>query len=520
MKKIINYLFLGGIIIALAGLVLYGIKEQFKIVSLILLILGVLAILAYIVLNIKSILNFFKLRSTKYGGNSILAILLLLGIVVIINYIAFRHSYRFDTTQEKIFSLADQTVKILKGLDREIKSLIFLQEDSPEKMRLEDLMKEYRHYSKKFDYEFIDPDKSPGKAQQYKVEQYGTIVLIAGERFEKITSSQENDITNALIKITKEKQKTICFIEGHNEKDLDSQDRTGLKALKDALEGENYKVGKLFLMREEKVSDTCDIIVIAGPEKEFIETEIDNLNTYLNNGGKLLVMLDPQKASLNPLISKWGIVAKDDIVLDISGVGRLFGADEFMPMAMEYGSSEITRNFRTATIYPFARSLGRNKSEDYKGPIASELVKSHNASRSYSGPLTGQIKLDESNSQKGPHNLAMTVEKDIETPSQTEQENQTEGKPAKKARLAVFGDSDFASNSYFGFSGNKDLILNTINWLAQEEELISIRPKQITDRRISLTKGQVRSLFITLVIIIPVAIIVSGVIVWVKRRKL
>src|SRR5262249_60256227 len=154
--------------------------------------------------------------------------------------------------------------------------------------------------------------------------------------------------------------------QGHGEKDINGSDRGGFNGISSALKSDNFQVDSIVLAQQKEIPADADVVVVAGPKTDFFQPEIDMLRTYLGKGGKLLVMLDPvlkQDASkldqLTAILKEWDIAADDDVVVDVSGMGRLIGTDESVPVAASYPPHPINQNgqFNLLTAYPFARSL-------------------------------------------------------------------------------------------------------------------------------------------------------------------
>jgi ABC-type uncharacterized transport system involved in gliding motility auxiliary subunit len=254
------------------------------------------------------------------------------------------------------------------------------------------------------------------------------------------------------------------------------------------------------------------------------------LKTYLGRGGKLLVMLDPvlkadqpQPTALVALLKDWGIEAGNDIILDVSGMGRLFGTDESVPVAVSYPSHPINDNgnFRIMTAYPLARSMSPVEG-GVNGRNAQRIVETSQNSWAESDikGLTGKEppKFDEGADKRGPVSLGAAVSGPaVDAPKDPAAKPGDEPKKAE-ARIVAFGDSDFASNGVLGLQGNRELFLNTVNWLAQQENLIAIRPRDPQDQRITLTADQERRILYLTVFIVPGLILLAGIQTWWRRR--
>jgi ABC-type uncharacterized transport system involved in gliding motility auxiliary subunit len=316
------------------------------------------------------------------------------------------------------------------------------------------------------------------------------------------------------------RQPKVYFTAGHGEKDTSSSDRTGYSAISTALTSDNFTVDKLVLAQQNGIPADADVVVVAGPRTDFLSGEVDALKTYLGKGGKLLVMLDPvidtklsQPVLLQGLLKDWGITADDDVVVDASGMGRLIGADASIPVAASYPSHPITDNFNLLTAYPLARSMTPIEGGS-NGHTAQRLVETGRQSwgeTDLQSLVAGEPKLDQGKDKTGPLALADAVTAASANAPATD--------PKKgEARLVAVGDADFASNGFLGVQGNRDLFLNTINWLAQQENMISIRPRDPEDRRITLTADQERRIFFLTVLIVPGLILAAGVQTWWRRR--
>jgi ABC-type uncharacterized transport system involved in gliding motility auxiliary subunit len=456
-------------------------------------------------------------RQAKYGINTGVAILLFVGILILVNFVSNRHHLRTDLTEAGTFSLADQTLKILDGLERDVEVHAFFQ--VPDR-RLEDLMTEYRLRSDHFDFEFVDPDRRPEVAKAYDVKKYGTVVVESGEKTEVLEDVTEEKLTNAILKVSREGKKKIYFLQGHDERDIDNIDRDGYNAAKQALESENYEVATLNLARageegeEGGVPEDCATLVVASPKVDLFPHEVEQIEAYLEGGGSVLVMVDPAPAvGLESFLAGWGVDVGNNIVVDASGVGRLFGAGPTIPLVTDYPNHKITRGFNVMTFFPLARSV--TPAKDASGADRPQtLLRTTPRSWGETNMDSESFRLNDGVDLRGPVSLAVAITR--KTESAADSASEASGEDA--ARMVVVGDSDYACNSYFSVSGNRDLFLNIVNWLAEEEDLISIRPKQKEDRRVSMTAGETRFVFYLTVIALPLIVLGAGVVVKMRRR--
>jgi ABC-type uncharacterized transport system involved in gliding motility auxiliary subunit len=486
-------------------------------------IAGLVCTLLYMLSQWREIGRAFAGRQARFGTLAAASVLVVLAILVAINYLSTRHNHRWDLTAAKQFELSDQTKKVLHDLKEPVKVTVFARTD--EFQRYHDRLDEYTYQSKLLQTEYVDPDKRPALAQQLGITQLGTVVFEYKGRNEKATSDGEQELTNALIKVIQGRQPKVYFTQGHGEKDINSSDRGGYSSISAALKSDNFVVETLVLAQQTAVPADADVLVVAGPKTDFLQPEIDMVRTYLGKGGKLFLMLDPviksdapQPDQLKALLKDWDISADDDVVVDVSGMGRLIGTDESVPVAASYGSHPITQNFNLVTAYPLARSMTPIEG-GVNGRNAQWIVQTSKGSwgeTNLKALATGQAKLDPED-KPGPVTLASAVSAPATDAPKPPPAN-GEAPKTPETRLVAFGDSDFASNAALGIQGNRDLFLNTVNWLAQQENLISIRPRDPEDRRITLTAAQETGIFYLTVLIIPGLILLTGIQTWWRRR--
>jgi ABC-type uncharacterized transport system involved in gliding motility auxiliary subunit len=424
-------------------------------------------------------------------------------------------------TTQKFYSLSEQSVDVADQVMEDVHVRAFYPGgDHPD---VRDLLELYQNRNGRITWEFIDPDKAPLVAQQYAVTvygdlsnpltgesvRYGTLILEMGGRTERIEKQSqplvEEDVTNALLKIIKGERKTIYFVEGHGERSVDDSERTGFSLVRGGLERENYVVNKINLVQEDRIPEDASIVVVAGPASELFANELDLIDAYLNNGGSALILLDPAPAaSLKSLMTKWSVNVGDNVVLDATGMGRLLGMGPAAPLVASYGPHQITERMRSMTFYPMSRSVSA-AATPVAGLTVETLVETSTNSWGETNMEGAEAVLDENTDLKGPVPLGLAVSK-------------SEGEAAR-GRLVVYGDSDFASNAYYSQAGNGNIFMNTINWLAHDENFITIRPKSQDDRPLTMTEGQSRLVSYIAVLLLPVSVLVAGVSVWMKRRK-
>jgi ABC-type uncharacterized transport system involved in gliding motility auxiliary subunit len=463
-------------------------------------------------------MEFYKKRAVKHGTNVFFLTLIVIGILVLVNFFSARHHQRYDLTKAKLFTLSYQTINILAGLKDKVQVTAFFQEDRPEREKFEDLIKGYCYRSNKIKVKFIDPDKNPAITGEYDIKDYGTVVLKSGEQERRIIEPNEEKLTNALIQVSREEAQVICFLQGHGEKAIHDEESMGYSLARDKLRGEGHTIKEILLPKEGNVPEECSVLVVAGSRKHLLPEEVKLIDGYCLQEGRALFLMDPQgPPELSELLKGWGIELGRDLIID--RLSRLFGGDFAMPVVTEYEDHPITEVFRKGgsvipTFFPVACSVSL-ASETREGFSARALVKTSKGSWSYRGSVSGGIDINPDRDKKGPITLGVVMSGKVID----QEEEMNNSSASRESRLVVFGDSDFATNQYFNFSGNGDLFLNTISWLAQEEDLISIRPKDRERSRFYFTNRQGKFIFYLTVVIFPALIILAGSIIWWRMRR-
>ncbi len=428
-------------------------------------------------------------------------------IVVLANWFVDRHNRRWDLTPNQSYSLSPQTTKVLKGLKNDLTIYVFDRESGFRERR--DLLDNYSALTPRVTVRYVDPDRQPSLAGQFGIRNYGTVVVAGGDRHFEAQSSTEEGVTNAIVRLLKG-QKTVYFIQGHGERDVDSSDRAGYGRVKKQLENENRQVKTQVLLQKMEVPADCSLLVIAGPRNDFLAQEVETIKKYLTGGGRALFLLDPgmELTNLAKLLADWNVTLRNDLAIDENPVAQLVGASPSMPLILKYGSSPIVQPLaRTATLFPLTRSFEVGK--EYKAGVSAESL-CETSPDSFGvadfDPKVREVRYRAGKDTKGP--LSVAVAGTIAG----EGEKKTEG------RFVAVGTSMLAVNNYLPFEGNRDLFMNMVNWLSAEEDLISIRPKPPESQRLNMTAQQMRRVLYLGVFGLPILIIALGTSVWWRRR--
>jgi ABC-type uncharacterized transport system involved in gliding motility auxiliary subunit len=471
---------------------------------------GLACMLVYMASQWRDLASFFTRRQARYGTLAASSVFIVLGILIAVNYIGKRQNKRWDLTAAKQFSLSDQSRNVIEKLDAPLHIMVFAQNTDFQPLR--DRIQGYEYASKQVTTEYIDPDQQQTLARQNQVQQYGTLVLTYKGRTERVTTNTEQDITNGIIKVVSGEQRKVYFTQGHGEKDPASTEREGYGGIGEALKRENYLVETTVLAQQGSVPADASLVVIAGPKTDFFPPEIDALKKYLEAQGKLLMAL----------AHEWGSDVGNDLLVDISGMGQLFGATETYPVAANYPSHPITERFNVMTVYPLSRSV-TPVSGGVNGRTAQPIIQTSQQSWAEANlkAIFGRqpTKMDPAEGDKaGPVTIGAAVSAPATAAPPADPAKPEPDAPKPETRVVVLGDSDFASNAYLGFAGNRDLLMNMVGWLSQQENLISIRPKEADDRRITVTASQQLAIRWFSLLVVPALVFGSGVYSWWRRR--
>ena len=505
-SKYLTLLGILGLDLIFLGAMLSWILSEFVLVSKISLIAGVVVLIAWAILSRKRAKTVFGKRTVSMGASTTLSVAFFAGILIIANIVGARYTLRGDLTKERLFSLSEQTAKVLDSLDTDVEILLFDNEDSPKNPRAKEIISEYGERSRRVSHRIIDPDRQPQITKQYGVAQYGQAVVRIGEtKYMLVPDASEEGITNAIKQLTAKGGTKVYFTVGHGEPALHSTEPEGLSALKDGITKEGLLADTLNFMLTGKIPDDAAVVAMVGPRANPLPAELDALKEYFDRGGKLLVMLEPGVAdSVASWTRNFGVEISDNMIVDASSMGRMFGAGPEMPLVMQYDQNHaITKEFNVATMFPTARMV-RASQEPSQSLRVVEIAKTTDRAWAEKKWRAGTVQFDENEDAAGPVPIACAVENITRTP---------------QPRMAIFGDPDFITNRYIVFSGNSDLILNTIAWLGKQEKLIAIRAKDPEDRKLMLTPRQQQQIFYLSVVGLPFLAIILAELAWWRKQR-
>lgn len=496
-----------GTALAVTGLIAYSLRPDLLWAVTLAEGLALVSLILFFIFHFETLKAFSGRRSTRMGVNSLLMVVLFTAILVIVNFLASRHSVRWDLSENQNFTLAPQTYRILRALPRDVKITVFTREKDPGYQAYKERLESYRQASTKLSVEFIDPEKQPKIAQNYGIFRTDTAIFESNGQTIRVTAPSEVELTGALIRISKDAKKRIVFVEGHSERSLEDKERNGLSIAKEALTKQGYEVGTVSLLQASTVPNNTTVLVLAGPRRTVTKEEQDRIQTYVEKGGHVLMLVDPDtQTGLESLLAHWGLGLGPGVLVDLQD--RLAQGDLTSLLVRTFTEHEITQDLTSAVLFPLSRHITfdeqAGKEWDYV-PLARTSANSW-AETNLQGRV---VSLNEKEDVKGPLPMAAAL-----APKKAPEE----GKP--RPAIVVIGNSTFATNAFFNFPGNSDFFLHIAGWLAEERDLISIAPKEPALRPFTPNPTQERALLYIQVIFLPLMTFLTGMVVWRKRRRL
>ncbi|MBD2502577.1 GldG family protein [Anabaena azotica] len=601
-NKLWQYLFWLGPFLVVAGLTSGLVSDSWGTLTLALLIAGIVIIGLWLLWQSQRS-QWWNRRSTQAGTNALVATLAVLVILGLINFLGTRYQVRADLTESQLFTLSPQSQQLVQNLQQPVKVWVFDVTQNPQDQQL---LENYRRKSSNFQFEYVNPQNSPGLAQKFGVKDYGEVYLESGNKRQLVQTVNVNErlteirLTNRLQQIMSDRTAKVYFLQGHGEHPI-TEGEDAISQAVQALSDRNYNSSPLNLVQNPKVPDDADVVIVAGPKRGLFDAEVKALQEYLNRGGNALLMIDPStNPNLNSLLQEWGVRLDNRLAVDVSGAGAQLGPAA--PIVTDYGQHPITKEFAQGiSFYRLARPLEVTpvagvestpllKTKPYPDSWAESDLKDENLQfnpdKDLKGPLTLGVALtrklpapspatpqptptpaptNQSQASSTPTASPTTPASPTPTASPTTPASPTPTaspttpasptptaspttpasptptasptttptpsatltppteqkptKPATESRLVVIGNSDFATNNTFQQQLNGDVFLNSVTWLSQQDQQpLSIRPKEPKNRRINLSTSQANLLTLSSLFVLPLLGLIAAAAIWWKRR--
>ncbi|HNB50485.1 MAG TPA: GldG family protein [Anaerolineales bacterium] len=503
---------------ALTAFSLYFVQREWNLPLQISLALVVVGLAAFVILDPDRARNMMSGRQARYGSNAIVLALAFTGIIIVINVLIYQNAtdwkLRWDWTENKENTLAPETIEILTTLPEKVTVRAYYTAQSAASLDpARGLLDDFAFYGgDNFEYEVIDPGENPIAATEDGVDRDATLILQMGDNKETVTLVNEKELATALVRLRNPGEQKVYFLIGHGEFTFEETGDTSLTQLKTSLEDRNYTVESLNLLATNAVPEDAKVVVIPGPQVPLTSAEVELLRGYLDAGGTLIALTEPPAVTQfgndpDPLADylkdAWGIVLQNDIIIDLTS------QQPVVAISAMYNDHVITQKLQsTATVFPTARSVSAGTGID--GVSATEIILTSQqswAETDINSINAGQVAPNEGEDLIGPVPLAVVA-----------------NNAATGGQVVVVGDADFVTNqglTALGNIGNTELILNAVNWGADQEDLISLTPKDVTTRTLQLPpQAYVLNLILfAVVLVLPGLMLISGVVVWFQRRR-
>jgi len=455
--------------------------------------------------------SFLHARQSKFAVYAATYVAVIIAIIAAANVLANRYEKSYDATSNKRYSLSDQTVKIVKGLKQD--ATITYYDQSARFNSAKDQLDLYANLSHKVRVEYVDPDKNPNLAREAGIKNYGTAIVRIGANKQEAKGVNEEGITGAFIRNLKNTVRTVWFVTGSGEHQIDDSARSGYSRFKELLGKDEYATKSIDLLQKAEIPTDCTVLVVGGPSGDYQQPEVDAIKKYVEDGGRALLMLDPplkmgrseiaDNDALSAVLKDWGITVDKDLILDLNPIGQLAGLGPQVALVTAYDSHPIVSEMKgTATGFPLSRSIDVKSGAK---TTVQKLFASSDSSLATEKLNYPEVDPRDPKNRKGPLTIAAAG-------------TYNTGKENSQGRFVVIGSSAWVANSFVKFNGNRDLALNAMNWLSSDEDLISIRPKEPEDRRIVMTRAQMSWVRMTSQFLLPLLVVFAGVSVWWRRR--
>ena len=481
------------------------------------LIVGVAVIVVgfavYTVLDPERVRKALTGRQARYGSNAFILFVAFTGILVVANVLVQQYPQRWDVTEDKQHTLAPETIETLQSLPEPVRATAFysaqLTVQSGDTAR--QLLQDFKTNSNgKFDYQFMNPDSNPVLVKQLGITGDGKILLQMGDNKEIVTSASERELTNGLIRLLNPEKPVLYFLTGEGEHDTQTPGDGAYTRVRQVLESKNYVVNTLNLQAENAIPEDARVLVIAGPLVPLTKNSVALIKDFLDNGGSLLYLANPVPLTqfgdepdllAEYLASDWGITLDNDIVVDTNSP-----SSPFFAVGAQYSSHPITDKMQgVAAIFPYSRSITVDTENTNTSPTPLVLTIDQSWGETDFDALQSQqaLSFNEGTDLLGPMVLAAAAE------------NNT-----NNSRVVVFGSSSFAQDDNFDFSGNGDMFVNSVDWVAEKESLINLTTNTPQDRTFN-PPGSLQFILtiISVICVIPLVIIIAGVYTWIMRRR-
>jgi ABC-type uncharacterized transport system involved in gliding motility auxiliary subunit len=441
---------------------------------------------------------------------SLIFTVLFIAIIGMLAWLSTQYVYQADWTRGARNTISDGSRRLLDAMHEPVQITAFVREDELTRSQIRDLVGTYQRFKDDITLEFINPDLAPERIREMGIASGGEIVIRYQGRSEKIQTLSEQQLTNALLRLTRQDQRWIVFLTGHGERRSSGDTNHGLGTFSQELERKGLNVEAISLVEAEIPSNT-NLLVLASPTSALLPGEMDKLRSYIEKGGNLLWLAEPDSpAGLEPLAEQLGVHFLPGTVVDATT--QMFGIENpTFVVITGYPHHDITSTMTAVTVFPEAAALEVNDSAAWSVvPLLTTLEHAWTEN----GEIEGEIRFDSDQDERaGPLDIGVALTRTVAGETGEDDPN------TPNQRIVVIGDGDFLSNTYLGNPGNLDLGLNIVRWLSHDDATIEIRVKSAPDTTLILGKVAQAVIAIGFLIGMPLLLLLSGIIIWLRRRR-
>lgn len=519
-----------GLLALLVGLIIMILLPSIRLAALGTLLVGIILLATAFTMDFRQVGRALTGRRGRYGTAATVTVSIFIGIILLVNAISIGNFKRFDVTGVAQFTLTSQTKDVLSKIETPVEVLSFFTPDNPVKDYTASLLNEYQNYTSQLSIKTIDPDLHPDQARQYGITEYGAVygtVIFESESGQRavygpqIAEQAEHAFTSALLEVTGIVQKKVYFLTGHGESDIYSDYNNAREGLLDNL----YQVGTLDLLYTHEIPEDLAVLVIAAPRKAFTSEEIALIHSYLEDSGRVLILLNPNPPQdIKQLLSSWGVDIEDGNVIDPSSYAAPNMDSLLVPRTRNFlglsniyfpgATAIIPQPSYTAAPIPNMPTEFVWTSENTEIEMYSLIRASQDSWLERSFDPNKEPQFNEGVDREAPLHIGFL----ITTVTAEETEGELPGEDSD-TRLIVFGDSDFASNQHYYNGNNEELFLNTINLLSAGTELVSIERKVLPFRRLVIGPEAMSFIRYSSVLLLPLLVLLTGGVIWWRRRQ-
>jgi ABC-type uncharacterized transport system involved in gliding motility auxiliary subunit len=435
-------------------------------------------------------------------------LLLFVGLLALLAWLSQRYPVTIDMSSNQRNSLSQETVRLLEQIETPIDVTLFIAPANERKPTLEKLFKRYRQLQPNIHVQTLNPDLHPDLVRAHDIRYDGEVLLEYLGRNEKISQISEANVSNAIQRLLRQGERWLVFLQGHGERNPYGEANHDYSLFATQLAGKGYTIENLTLAQISSIPDNTDVLILASPRVALLPGEIRLLQEYIDTGGNFLWFADPEQAvdGLELLGESLATGFVPGVIVDPNS--RLMGLDRIdFALIGEYPRHPITSNLGSLSIFPQAQGIEFYGDANWQ---RQNFLQSDERSWNETGELQADaVKGDNEDEISGPLTIGMSLARSA---------NDSEGQPMEQ-RVIIVGDADFLANSYLGNGSNLDIGINLVNWLSHDDRLISISPRPAPDTRLELSPTEQLVIAIFFLLALPLGLLISGLRIWLQRRK-